>query len=116
MKTKGIEIVEGFLLVEPGHAVPPPFWDRLRHEITKRGLMEEHRADFARERDAVRVERKAGGFTSERSVAEADREERLFRRWVERLGLASEPWPWQRGWTEDLVDSYLQPEAARRAA
>jgi hypothetical protein len=113
-----IEIVEGYIVVAPGSAVPPPFWDRLRHEVTKAGLMDEHRAEFAKERAAVRGERKAGeAFTSEQEVAEADREEALFRRWVEKLGLAlvvdgEEIWPWTRGWDEALVDGYLRPAVA----
>jgi hypothetical protein len=102
MKTRGVEVVAGSIVLPVYRSVPDAFWARLKHEIQKRCLVDEFKADHAQE--------------AKRDGSVWDREERLFRRWVERLGLASEPWPWQRGWTEDLVDSYLQPEAARRAA
>jgi hypothetical protein len=102
MKTRGVEVVAGSIVLPVYRSVPDAFWARLKHEIQKRCLVDEFKADSAAEK--------------QQDDSVWDREERLFRRWVERLGLASEPWPWQRGWTEELVDSYLQPEAARRAA
>jgi hypothetical protein len=103
MKTRGIVILDGSLILPVYRSVPDAFWARLKHEIQKRYLVDEFKAD----RDA---EGMLDGFVWEK-------EERLFRRWVERLGLASEPWPWERGWTEELVDSYLiAPVKALEAA
>jgi hypothetical protein len=103
MKTKGIEIVEGGLIVPVGRGVPDAFWGRLRLAVDRVCLGDEFQADRL-------ASAKGEGFPW-------DREERLFRRWVERLGLASERWPWERGWTEELVDSYLiAPVKALEAA
>jgi hypothetical protein len=93
MKTQGIQIVDGFLVVPYRKAVPPAFWSRLQHEIAKVGLS----AEFQTDRDA---EAKREGLPWER-------EEILFRRWVQKLELATDTWPWDRGWTPELVDSYL---------
>jgi hypothetical protein len=104
MKTQGVTILEpdGALLLPYMKAVPPAFWARLKHEITKRCLVDDFRADYARE--------------GETDGAPWEREERLFRRWVERCGLAASPWPWEPGWTPERVDSYLAAPVARRDA
>lgn len=101
MKTQGIEIVEGLLIVPYRKAVPPAFWARLRHHIAKASLNDDFAADHAHES-------MSGGNPW-------DREERLFRRWVERLELVGPLWPWERGWTVELCDSYLDAPAARAA-
>jgi hypothetical protein len=120
MKTRGVELCEGGLVLPFGRGVPDPFWERLRSLLAKAMLLDEHREDYARERAAVREERRRGGgdaFTTGQAIEEANREERLFRRWVERLGIPVERWPWERGWTEEAVDSYLiAPVKALEAA
>lgn len=120
MKTKGIQLVDDGLVLTFGRGVPDVFWNRAKHELAKAGLLDAFRQDFARERELVRAEVARGdGFSSGRAVVEATHEERLFRRWVQRLGLSVPLWPWERGWTEDLVDSYLVanvPEQRQRAA
>jgi hypothetical protein len=115
MKTRGIEVVCGYLVIPFGRGVPEAFWGRLKHAMTKAALLDAFRADYLSERECVRLARIATeGWES--ATQEADREEALFRRWVEKAVGPQELWPWSRGWTEELVDSYLQPEAARRAA
>lgn len=68
---RGIEIVEGFLVVKHPRAVPDAFWGRLRHLAEKAGLADEYQAD----RQASRT---APGEPWER-------EERLFRSWTLRV-------------------------------
>ena len=99
MKTQGITILEphGDLLLPYLKAVPPAFWTRLKGEIAKRMLLDEFRADYVREGEA--------------DGRPWEREERLFRRWVERCELASAPWPWEPGWSAERVDSYLVARA-----
>lgn len=102
MKTRGIDIVEGFLVLRPYRSVPDAFWARLQHVVAKARLSDEYRSDRMRSRDG------------EGSVWE--REERLFRRWVERLAIPVALWPWERGWTEEAVDSYLLAQASAEVA
>lgn len=114
MKTRGVEVVEGQIVIAFGRGVPDAFWSRLKHEMQKGQRLEEFAAEYRAEREAARAERSAtDGWSS--ATANADREERLFRRWVEKLGLPVERWPWERGWTEELVDAYLEPVQARAA-
>lgn len=99
MKTQGIEIIDGILVVPYRKAAPPAFWSRLKHEIAKRGSLDAFQADLAEE--------------AQREGLPWEREERLFRRWVEKLGLSGPLWPWERGWTPTLVDAYLTGEEIR---
>jgi hypothetical protein len=118
MKTRGVEVgVCGYL--ERGREVggkweplpgivPPPFWSRLKDQITKASRGEEYEADRAR------------------VLAEAgpDAEVVLFRLWVGKLGIDLPPghypgtllWPWGRGWTDDAVDGYLVAPVAKAVA
>ena len=100
MKTQGVTIVDGTIVVPWGRAVIPAFWARLQHHIAKAGLVDEFAAD------RVRGEQGTG--------LPWEREERLFRRWVERLDLVGPLWPWERGWTQEKADAYL--DSKREAA
>lgn len=115
MKTRGLDIVEGYLVLVPHLAVPVQFWHRLKHEMTKRGLLEEFAAEYRLERHMVQKRRESCVGWEGRDEDWA-REERLFRRWVERLGFSVPLWPWERGWTEEAVDAYLSGPAQREAA
>jgi hypothetical protein len=116
MKTQGLSISGGCLVITFGRGVPEPFWARLKHLLTKACLMDEFKADYARERATVKPLEEAGEMRSEWTIANANREERLFRRWVERVCGPQERWPWESGWTDDAVDSYLLAPAAKREA
>jgi hypothetical protein len=117
VKTQGVGIEGGYLILRFPYAVPEAFWGRLRHHLAKARLLEEFEADLRRERDAVKPLPEADQMRSEWTIANADREERLFRRWVERVCGPQERWPWERGWTEEGVDAFLrQPVPAREAA
>jgi hypothetical protein len=96
MKTQGVVIVEGYLILPYRDAAPAAFWSRLKHQATKAGLIDEYRKDCADEGAA-------------RDAPVWERKERLFRRWVEKLNLMRLPWPWEPGWTHELADSYLDP-------
>ena len=115
MKTQGLNVVDGYLVLVPHLAVPVQFWNRLKHEITKRGLLEELAADYRRERDAV-VARREGCVGWEGRDEDWSREERLFRRWTERGCGPQSLWPWERGWTEEAVDAYLTDAKWRAVA
>ena len=115
MKTQGLQVTEGFLVFPAWQVVPDQFWHRLKHALTKAGVIEDFRMDYRRENATVALERKLNGWTSSQRFAEFDRERDLFRRWVERVIGPQTLWPWQRGWTEELVDSYLEAKEARAA-
>jgi hypothetical protein len=103
VNTKGIELCEGGLIVPIGRAIPDAFWGRLRLAVDRACLGDEFQTDRL-------ASAQGEGFPWER-------EERLFRRWVERLGIPVERWPWERGWTEEAVDTYLiAPVKALEAA
>lgn len=97
MRAQGIQIVEGFLIVPVYRAVPDCFWSRLQHLIDRAGLRDEYRA-----------ERNASG---KGPGAVWEREERLFRAWTLRAYGTPPLWPWERGWTQEEADVYLDPIA-----
>jgi hypothetical protein len=121
MKTKGIEVLDGYLLLGFTRAdgtrtpspnwVPDAFWGRLKHAITTARLVDEFKADDATTREAPAM---CGPLTPEQA---------LFQRWHRRLGFVppaghyagQDLWPWTRGWTEERVDAYLT-QAQREAA
>lgn len=116
MRTQGITIGEGggYLILQAGSgSIPPPFWSRLKHAITKAGLLDEFAAAYRADCDAIRESRKAG---TSRLDVELAAEDRLFRVWVWRLfGSGFDRWPWQGGWTQSEVDAYLTTAEARAA-
>lgn len=115
MKTRGIDIVEGWIVVAYGRGIPDPFWARLKHHVLAAGLVDAYREDYTAKRADVLASMPR--FPSERDVHTACAEERLFRCWAERVAGPQALWPWERGWTEDLVDGFLSsPAKAREAA
>lgn len=116
MKTRGLEVVCGYLVgFEADRAIPRQFWHRLKAELSRRHLLDEFAADYRAEKAAVHAQWAESVAYSTRAEDWA-REERLFRRWVERVVGPQAIWPWERGWTEELVDSYLEPVEAKREA
>lgn len=116
MKTQGVAVVSGFVVPEwsqVGRGVPDPFWARLKHHIARAGLVDAYQADRLAERE--RMLASVPSYPSEKYVHTAEAEERLFRRWTERVVGPQALWPWERGWTEELVDSFLVAPAARAA-
>ena len=118
MKTRGLQIVEGYVMPETpqyGRGVPDQFWNRLKAHITKACLVDAYREDYQRERVGVLASVVAcEGWSALVEYAEA--EERLFRRWTERVVGPQSLWPWERGWTDEFVDSYLVAPATKREA
>jgi hypothetical protein len=111
MTTKGVEVWDqGYLAAGWRRAdgswqptptvVPDAFWSRLKARITKAGRMAEFKADDE---------------TLRATLTGHDVEIAMFRWWVVKLGVqlpeghypGEKLWPWSRGWTEDVVDSYL---------
>jgi hypothetical protein len=116
VKTQGVSVEGGYLVVRFPLGVPEAFWGRLRHHLAKAHLLEEFEADLRREKEQVKS-LPAEQMRSEWTIANAEREERLFRRWTERACGSQSLWPWERGWTEEMVDSFLrQPTQHREAA
>lgn len=114
MKTRGLQVLDGALVAsEFGFAVPRQFWHRLKAELMRRHLLEEFQAEYRRERAEVQA-RWADSTSYPSRHEDWQREERLFRRWVERCFGPQQIWPWERGWTEELVDSYLEPTATEQ--
>ena len=112
MKTRGVQVESGYLLVSPGRAVPDALWSRLKHRAQLVGQLEEFTDDYRASR--LQALATMPGFPSQKLQHFSDAEQVLFQRWVNRLAVElpvnddAEPlWPWSRGWTEDLVDSYL---------
>jgi hypothetical protein len=114
MNTLGLAVSEGYLHgLDPDNsagygAIPLQFWHRLKHQLGLRRQLDAFRADYVKTRDAIT----ATGWDSYTDGLLA--EEALFERWVVALGLVLPAghygdtlWPWSRGWTEDLIDSYL---------
>jgi hypothetical protein len=109
MKTKGLVVECGYVVAESKAIasgwgiVPIQFWNRLKSEIQRRGMV-----------DQFKAEAEGIPFTA---VGQNDyRPERaLFERWVGLMALpvpagqyaGERLWPWSRGWTEEAVDSYL---------
>lgn len=105
MRTKGLMVVEGYICPESVESakgyglVPAQLWNRLKHQIALARRMDEFKAEA--------LEAKPGGFDAERA---------LFVRWCDRVGFTPPVghypgqtlWPWNRGWTPDLLDSYLE--------
>lgn len=105
MRTKGLMVVEGYLCPESVESakgyglVPAQLWNRLKHQITLARRMDEFKAEA--------LEAKGAGFDAERA---------LFVRWCSEVGFTPPPghyegtalWPWNRGWTEDRLDAYLE--------
>ena len=119
MKTRGLVVVSGYVAAESNAAagswegiVPIQFWNRLKSAIQRLGLVDEFKRD------------RGDQAQWHGSVSAYGREQRLFARWVRRCGLTVQPghfegqelWPWTRGWTEELVDSYLSAFAAKAEA
>jgi hypothetical protein len=101
----GVKIGAGGYLVVPfGRGVPDALWDRLKHEITKAGMLD----DFA-------TAKRLSYRTDADAVEKADAEERLFQRWTERTVGEQAIWPWSRGWTPELARSYLFAQIAEAA-
>lgn len=104
MKTPGFSVREGYLvpdtieLAKSYGDVPSFLWARLKDAVRRAGRWD----DFAQEA------RLAGDVG-------ADAERALFARWVLELRLAvpaghypgQRLWPWTRGWTDRLADTYL---------
>jgi hypothetical protein len=112
MKTRGIVVESGYLCAESRTAawglVPAPLWNRLKHAAQRAGLLEA----FDRDAEPAREAQRQNDYAAER---------RLFEDWHLRLGFIApaghypgqELWPWTRGWTEELVDSYLTAPSGR---
>jgi hypothetical protein len=102
------------VVYRPEGAVPVPFWNRLKHAISRSMLVEQYQAEYELESHQIREARQRLDWTISQ---EHEREELLFGRWVERLFGPQELWPWSRGWTEEMVDAYLTqaPKPAGRA-
>ena len=89
--------------------VPDALWGRVRHLVGLAGRLEEFKAD-----SAALKERLDG-----REV-----EIVMFRTWIGKLGVEIPAghypgellWPWSRGWTQEILDSYLWPDNGREAA
>jgi hypothetical protein len=92
-----VEIVEGLLVTKYPRSIPACFWDRLQHLVDRAGMADEFKASRLASKDGP--------------GDPWDREDRLFRHWVQRLGLEVPLWPWDRGWTQAQADSYLDPNA-----
>jgi hypothetical protein len=118
MKTRGLVVVDGWIVPEHpqyGRGVPDPLWARLKHAIAKAGLRDAYEADYRTEREHALSS--LPSYPSEKYVHTATAEERLFRRWAERVCGPQERWPWESGWTEEAVDAFLvAPVVARSAA
>lgn len=105
MRTKGLMVVEGYLCPESVESargyglVPAQLWNRLKHQITLARRMDEFKAEA--------LAAKGEGFDAERA---------LFVRWCREVGFTppaghyqgDKLWPWNRGWTPELLDSYLE--------
>lgn len=103
MKTRGIQVVSGYLVeATPSSAVPPAFWSRLKRHIDLAGRRDEYLADYSRERDAFVAQ-----SDNRDRLREMDSEQALFKRWTLRVVGPQRLWPWERGWTEGDVDSWL---------
>jgi hypothetical protein len=116
METKGLTVSSSYLhgttpQNSAGYgAVPLQFWSRLKHQAGLVGQLDAFVADYRATRDGI-VD---NGWSAR--AAESDAERAIFRRWVKRLNITlpaslygDELWPWSAGWTDELVDSYLQP-------
>lgn len=115
MKTRGIEVIDGYLLfgfkradgtwTPSPNMVPDAFWARLKHAVAADGLVDAFKAEEAKAKAL-------GAFCGPLNAEQA-----LFMCWTLRLGFAPPPghypgqalWPWTRGWTEEQADAYLQP-------
>ena len=105
MKTRGIEIVSGSLVLTFGWAVPVQFWNRLKAELQRQMLLDAFMRDYQATRDTLGDVPSGCSWGSWPASWKA--EEDLFRRWVLRVFKAPPLWPWERGWTPDLVDGFL---------
>lgn len=104
MKTQGITIVSGSIVMDFPQSIPPAFWARLKHAVDRAVL-----------RPAFLSDRAVFGAASADSPTPWLKQEALFMRWYERLGFPKHIWPWERGWTEEAVDAYLQAAPVRPA-
>lgn len=114
MKTQGVRLVAGSIVLPFPQAVPPAFWSRLKHAVDRAALRAEFVAEYELENFQVRKAREA--ITGWNAGLDSDREAAMFQRWVERVVGPQALWPWQRGWTEQLVDEYLQAPVRAGAA
>lgn len=95
MKTQGIEIHDGYLVHRGVNDIPEPFWSRLKHAASKRQLADRLSADY-------------GAWSQEpRGSRRIMAEHLFFKAWVSALFGGAGLWPWERGWTDELVDAYL---------
>jgi hypothetical protein len=114
MNTLGLAVSDGYvhgaeLTNSAGYgAIPLQFWHRLKHQLGLKNQLGAFRMDYATTRDAIK-ETVWDSYTDGLLAEQA-----LFTRWVHALGTTlpeshygGELWPWSRGWTEDLIDSYL---------
>lgn len=93
MGTQGIDIHSGYLVHRGMHDVPDAFWARIKHEASKKQLSDELQADMTwslEPKGAIRTRA----------------EHSALRWWVRRLVGEPPVWPWEAGWTHELVDSW----------